>query len=56
MARLFGRDFDRAALLRHVGRLDQVAGVRLVTLGDAAGRGVRVLEFRSGSGLAGKVS
>lgn len=32
--------------------MEQVAGVRLVTLGDGAERGVRVLEFRTGSGFA----
>ena len=36
---------------RHVGRLDQVAGIRLLTLGDAGARGVRVLEFRTGTGF-----
>jgi hypothetical protein len=52
MPTLFGRDLSRAGLMRRVGRLDQVAGVRLVTLGDGLGRGVRVLEFRTGGGLA----
>jgi hypothetical protein len=42
---------DRSELLRRVGRLDQYAGVRLVTLGDGSERGVRLLEFRSGSGF-----
>ena len=42
----------RRELMRRVGRLDQVAGVRLVTLGDGAERGVRVLEFRTGTGFA----
>ena len=51
MPRLFGRQLGRTELLRRVGRLDQVAGVRLVTLGDGAGRGVRLLEFRTGSGF-----
>ncbi len=49
---LHGRRVERAELLRHVGRLEQVAGVRLVTLGDGVERGVRVLEFRTGSGFA----
>ena len=31
--------------------LAQVAGVRLMTLGDGIERGVRMLEFRTGSGL-----
>ena len=52
MPELYGRTYAAADLLRHVGRLDQVAGVRLVTLGDAAERGVRVLEFRTGTGFA----
>jgi hypothetical protein len=42
---------SRAELLRRIGRLDQVAGVRLVQLADGSERGVRLLEFRSGSGF-----
>lgn len=38
-------------MLRRVGRLDQVAGVRLMTLGDGVERGVRLLEFRTGGGF-----
>jgi uncharacterized protein DUF4432 len=49
---LFGTGYSRAGLLRRVGRLEQVAGVRLVTIGDGQGRGVRVLEFRTGTGFA----
>lgn len=41
----------RDHLLRRVGRLEQYAGVRAVTLADGAERGVRVLEFRSGHGF-----
>ena len=52
MSELWGRSYERGPLLERVGRLDQVAGVRLVTLGDGAERGVRVLEFRTGSGFA----
>ena len=52
MPKLFGASYRRADLLRRVGRLEQVAGVRLVTLGDGQGRGVRVLEFRTGTGFA----
>ncbi len=51
MPELFGRTYPASDLLRHVGRLDQVAGVRLVTLGDGVERGVRVLEFRTGTGF-----
>lgn len=52
MPELFGTSYGRDDLLRRVGRLDQVAGVRLVELADAAERGVRVLEFRTGTGFA----
>ena len=52
MPDLFGTSYGRNDLLRRVGRLDQVAGVRLVELADAAERGVRVLEFRTGTGFA----
>ena len=52
MPELFGTRYSRTELLRRVGRLEQVAGVRLVTLADGQGRGVRVLEFRTGSGFA----
>jgi hypothetical protein len=47
-----GKTMTRRDLMRRVGRLDQVAGVRLVTLGDGIERGVRVLEFRTGTGYA----
>jgi len=52
MPELFGARYERAELLRRIGRLEQVAGVRLVTIGDGQGRGVRVLEFRTGTGFA----
>jgi len=49
--RLWGEEFGRRELLRRVGGFDQVAGVRLVTLGDGNERGVRVVEFRTGTGF-----
>ena len=51
MPELHGRRRSRADLSRHVGRLEQAAGVRLVTLGDGVERGVRLLEFRTGTGF-----
>lgn len=51
MPALYGEVVTRRELARRVGRLEQVAGVRLVTLGDGIERGVRVLEFRTGAGL-----
>lgn len=55
MPRLWDEEYPRRELLRRVGRLEQVAGVRLVSLADGPGRGVRVLEFRTGTGFAFEV-
>jgi hypothetical protein len=52
MPDLYDRKYTRRDLLKKVGHLGQVAGVRLLTLGDGAERGVRVLEFRTGSGFS----
>jgi hypothetical protein len=51
MPELYGRQADAAALSARAGRLTQFGGVRLVTAGDGAERGLRLLDFRTGSGL-----
>ena len=51
MVELFGRSLTRRQVAERSGMLSQFAGVRLMTLGDGVERGVRVLEFRTGSGL-----
>ncbi|MFC4006185.1 aldose 1-epimerase family protein [Nonomuraea purpurea] len=43
---------DRRRLAELTGDLSAAGGVRLVTLGDGVERGIRTLEFRTGSGLA----
>jgi hypothetical protein len=48
---LWGRQWTRAELLARVGRLEQVAGMRLIEGGDGAERGVRVLRCSSGAGF-----
>src|SRR5690606_2613206 len=48
---LHGRSHSRRDLAERMGALSQVAGVRLMTLGDGVERGVRMLEFRTGTGL-----
>src|SRR3989475_1942872 len=52
MPSINGAAMTRRELMRRVGRLEQHAGVRLVTLGDGVERGVRALEFRTGTGFA----
>lgn len=49
MTDLYGQSLDRRAV---AARAAGVGGVRLVTLADGAERGIRALEFRTGSGLA----
>lgn len=51
MVKLYGTSMDAAALAVRSGSLTQFGGVRLVTLGDGVERGLRMLEFRTGSGL-----
>lgn len=51
MPRLYERDLDRRETRALAGRLTQFAGVRLMTLGDGVEAGVRMLEFRTGTGL-----
>src|SRR5438094_6317443 len=50
--RVHGQDVDRAQLARLAGDLSALGGVRSVVLEDGAERGIRALEFRTGSGLA----
>ena len=47
--RLHGMDYSAASLARMAGDV-AAGGVRSVVLGDGAERGVRALEFRTGSG------
>lgn len=51
MVELYGQNLTRRQIAERAGMLSQFAGVRLMTLGDGVERGIRVLEFRTGSGL-----
>src|SRR5262245_28706786 len=55
MSKLFGMDMTRAELARHTGSGEQMFWVKLVELADGPERGVRVLQFASGSGLTFEV-
>ena len=52
---LFGQNYTRDQLLRRVGHINQIGGVQLYEMGDGQARGVRVLEFRTGTGFSFKV-
>ena len=51
MVELYGRTLRGRQVAERAGMLSQFAGVRLMTLGDGLERGMRMLEFRTGSGL-----
>lgn len=51
MVELYGKTLTRRQIAARAGMLSQFAGVRLMTLGDGVERGVRMLEFRTGTGL-----
>jgi hypothetical protein len=51
MVAIYGERLSRGDLARRSGMLSQFAGVRLMTLGDGVERGIRLLEFRTGSGF-----
>lgn len=51
MVELYGKTVTRRQIEALSGSLGHAAGVRLMTLGDGLERGIRMLEFRSGSGL-----
>ncbi|MCD8138654.1 MAG: aldose 1-epimerase family protein [Planctomycetaceae bacterium] len=48
MAQLFGTDYDRAALLRRIGNLNQVAGIREFTYSSGRADGVKAVEINTG--------
>lgn len=50
--RLYGQDLGRTDLERRTGDVSAAGGIRKVILDDGSERGVRALEFRTGSGLA----
>jgi hypothetical protein len=51
VAILWGQQWTREELLARVGRLEQVAGIRLTEGGDGAERGVRMLRCSTGAGF-----
>lgn len=51
MVELYGQELAQREVAARAGSLSQFAGVRLMTLGDGLERGIRMLEFRTGSGL-----
>jgi hypothetical protein len=53
--RVYEAPFDAARLRRYHASLEAYAGTRLVTLEDGPGRGLRMLQMRSGAGLEAEI-
>lgn len=51
MPRLFGQDWTKDDLLRHIGNVDQVGGARRFLLAEGNTAGAEAVEFRTGTGL-----
>jgi len=51
MVKLFGKEYTRKELLKHMGDISQVAGVRLSELKNGNEKGVEVADFNTGAGL-----
>lgn len=51
MPEIYGQRLSRLELEQRTGSLGALGGVRLMTLGNGLERGIRMLEFRSGTGL-----
>lgn len=51
MIKLYGKEFDRKELLKHVGDISQIAGVKYYELSDGMQKGVDAVDFRTGSGF-----
>jgi len=51
MPTLFGRNWDKAGLLKQVGDVRQLGGAQPVVLDDGPERGVRAIDVRTGSGF-----
>jgi len=55
MVILYGKQYSQRELMARMGSLSQVGGVREVVLQQGPGRGVRVAQFETGTGLAFEV-
>lgn len=56
MPTLFGKDYSRAELMRRVGHISQIGGVQVVSAENGVARGVRYVEFRTGTGFSFRVA
>ncbi len=51
MPELFGKSYCRKELVRRIGNLSQIGGTRIYELSDGPEKGVRAVDFRTGTGF-----
>ena len=51
MAKIFGKEYSKDEILKRVGSLSQICGTKLYEYSDGPARGLRGIEFRTGSGF-----
>ena len=51
MAKIFGKEFTKSELLQRVGSMSQLAGIRQAELTNGSEKGVKTLEFYTGTGF-----
>ena len=56
MAKICNREWNKSELLKRVGQMDQLAGIRLLEVADGKARGCRVLDVWTGTGLRFQVN
>jgi uncharacterized protein DUF4432 len=56
MPTLFGKHYTRSELLRRVGHISQIGGVSLLESDNGVSRGIRYLDFRTGTGFQFRVA
>ena len=52
MAKLYGKEFTRAELMRKIGDISQIAGVKSYQLNDGNQKGTEAVDFRTGTGFS----
>jgi len=48
---LYGKEYDRKGLLKHIGDISQIAGTKYYEFSDGMQKGVEAVDFRTGTGF-----
>ena len=51
MAKLYGKEYSKVELMKKIGDISQIAGVKIYQLADGNEKGVEAVDFRTGTGF-----